>query len=71
MECLQECIPGAVDAEFMGQPVKSTQDDQELFGQLPVPATQVICISLSKLLDHFWEQAKQEARDNCVSRLCG
>lgn len=51
-------------AEFMSQRGDKNYDDQELFGHLSLPAIEMICESWSRLLDPFWEQAKQEVRDS-------
>ncbi|WP_272011476.1 DEAD/DEAH box helicase family protein [Roseovarius sp. ZX-A-9] len=51
-------------AEFMSQRGDKNHDDQELFGHLSLPAIEMICESWSRLLDPFWEQAKQEVRDS-------
>ncbi|EAQ26048.1 hypothetical protein ROS217_12766 [Roseovarius sp. 217] len=51
-------------AEFMSQRSDKDHDDQELFGHLSLPAIEMICESWSRLLDPFWEQAKQEVRDS-------
>lgn len=51
-------------AEFMSRRADNNQDDQELFGHLSLPAIEMICESWSRLLDPFWEQAKQEVRDS-------
>jgi hypothetical protein len=51
-------------AEFMSGRANSTQDDQEMFGHLSLPAVEMICEAWSRLLDPFWEQAKQEVRES-------
>jgi hypothetical protein len=51
-------------AEFMSRRSDCNLDDQELFGHLSLPAIEMICESWSRLLDPFWEQAKQEVRDS-------
>ncbi|WFE77145.1 hypothetical protein [Roseinatronobacter sp. S2] len=51
-------------AEFMSRRGESRLDDQELFGHLSLPAIEMICEAWSRLLDPFWEQAKQEVRDS-------
>ncbi|MCZ0814365.1 hypothetical protein N5A93_19290 [Roseovarius sp. EGI FJ00037] len=51
-------------AEFMSQRGDKNHDDQELFGHLSLPSIEMICESWSRLLDPFWEQAKQEVRDS-------
>lgn len=35
-----------------------------MFGHLSLPAVEMICEAWSRLLDPFWEQAKQEVRDS-------
>jgi len=51
-------------AQFMSRRAEHNLDDQELFGHLSLPAIEMICESWSRLLDPFWEQAKQEVRDS-------
>ncbi|ASM74861.1 MULTISPECIES: DEAD/DEAH box helicase family protein [Roseobacteraceae] len=51
-------------AEFMSRRGDKNHDDRELFGHLSLPAIEMICESWSRLLDPFWEQAKQEVRDS-------
>ena len=51
-------------AEFMNRRSDCNLDDQELFGHLSLPAIEMICESWSRLLDPFWEQAKQAVRDS-------
>lgn len=51
-------------AEFMSRRSDVNQDDRELFGHLSIRAIEMICESWSRLLDPFWEQAKQEVRDS-------
>ncbi len=51
-------------AEFMSRRNGNDLDDQELFGHLSLAAVEMICESWSRLLDPFWEQAKQEVRDS-------
>jgi hypothetical protein len=35
-----------------------------MFGHLSLPAVEMICEAWSRLLDPYWEQAKQEVRDS-------
>lgn len=51
-------------AKFISRRDDSHLDDQELFGHMSLPAIEMICESWSRLLDPFWEQAKQEVRDS-------
>jgi superfamily II DNA or RNA helicase len=51
-------------AEFMSRRTENNLDDQELFGHLSLPAIEMVCETWSRLLDPFWEQAKQEVRDS-------
>ncbi len=51
-------------AEFMSRRTDEDTDDQEMFGHLSLPAIEMICESWSRLLDPYWEQAKQEVRDS-------
>ena len=51
-------------AEFTSRSNGNDLDDQELFGHLSLSAVEMICESWSRLLDPFWEQAKQEVRDS-------
>ena len=51
-------------AEFMNQWDRTGLDDQQRFGELSLPAIEMICESWSRLLDPYWEQAKQEVRDS-------
>lgn len=51
-------------AEFVSRRADTTQDDEEMFGHLSLPAVEMICEAWSRLLDRFWEQAKQEVRDS-------
>ncbi|SDI96507.1 Type III restriction enzyme, res subunit [Lutimaribacter saemankumensis] len=51
-------------AEFMTRRADENTDDREIFGHLSLPAIEMICESWSRLLDPYWEQAKQEVRDS-------
>jgi len=51
-------------AEFMNRLDRTGLDDQQRFGHLSLPAIEMICESWSRLLDPYWEQAKQEVRDS-------
>ena len=51
-------------ALFMSRRDGTDLDDQELFGQLSLPAVEMVCEAWSRLLDPFWEQAKHEVRDS-------
>lgn len=51
-------------AEFVNRWDGTELDDQQRFGHLSLPAIEMICESWSRLLDPFWEQAKQEVRDS-------
>lgn len=51
-------------AEFLSQRSANKLDDHELFGHLSLQAIEMICEAWSRLLDPFWEQAKQEVRDS-------
>lgn len=51
-------------AEFVSRRAGNAQDDQQMFGHLSLPAVEMICEAWSRLLDPFWEQAKQEVRDS-------
>jgi len=51
-------------AEFMSRRGDEETDDREMFGHLSLPAIEMICESWGRLLDPYWEQAKQEVRDS-------
>ena len=51
-------------AEFMNRWDQAELDDQQRFGYLSLPAIEMICEAWSRLLDPFWEEAKQEVRDS-------
>lgn len=51
-------------AEFMSRLTDEEADDREMFGHLSLLAIEMICESWSRLLDPYWEQAKQEVRDS-------
>lgn len=51
-------------AEFMNRWDRAELDDQQRFGYLSLPAIEMICEAWSRLLDPFWEEAKQEVRDS-------
>lgn len=51
-------------AEFMSRREGRHRDDQEMFQHLPLVAVEMICEAWSRLLDPFWELAKQEVRDS-------
>lgn len=51
-------------AEFMSRRSDVENDDRGMFGHLSLPAIEMICESWSRLLDPYWEQAKQEVRDS-------
>jgi len=49
-------------AEFVGPKTDKDADDRKMFGHLSLPAIEMICESWSRLLDPYWEQAKQAVR---------
>ncbi|WP_170592146.1 DEAD/DEAH box helicase family protein [Ruegeria arenilitoris] len=51
-------------AEFVSRRNGLDQDDQEMFGHLSLPAIEMICESWSRLLDPYWDKAKQEVRNS-------